>query len=194
MTTFELLILMLLFSMIAWAMPMVRQANSSLFFYFYTIALADPIVILLTYFRVLNSNEILTFFATLNFVALKNLVVNKKLFYTSISVLTLFFIFVLFTTPNYFLYLIIVNKFFNLIVFLLYTLRFVAATSNLNIFHLMLLFYEATLITKIIVMINYTETAFVYFVVTSLFQVLIAIWFTIFKEDNPKLHLNLRNI
>jgi len=180
--------------MIAWAMPMVRQANSSLFFYFYTIALADPIVILLTYFRVLNSNEILTFFATLNFVALKNLVVNKKLFYTSISVLTLFFIFVLFTTPNYFLYLIIVNKFFNLIVFLLYTLRFVAATSNLNIFHLMLLFYEATLITKIIVMINYTETAFVYFVVTSLFQVLIAIWFTIFKEDNPKLHLNLRNI
>ncbi|MBX3009354.1 MAG: hypothetical protein KF816_15140 [Melioribacteraceae bacterium] len=190
----QIVIIILFMSIIAWAMPMIRQANSKLFFYFYTIALADPMVILLANFRVLSSNEILALFTILNFFSLKYIVVNKKIFYALASLMILLYILLLFGPNIYFLHCIAISKFFNLIVFLLYTLRFVAATSRVNIFHLILLFYEITIITKIAILFKNSETTLIYFIVTTLFQVLIAIWFTIFKEDNPKLHLNLRNI
>lgn len=190
----HILHIMLFLSVIAWAMPMIRQANSKLFYFFYIIALTDPLGIIFSYFKVIYSNNSIAFLDILIFFSLKYIVVNKKIFYTSVSFLTAFYIYLLFTPPIYMIYSIILSTIFILVVFLMHTLRFVAATSMINIFHLMLLFYEVTIITKVILLLNYSETAFIYFIATSLFQVLIAIWFTIFKEDNPKLHLNLRNI
>lgn len=194
MTAHNYLLIMLLISVIAWAMPMIRQANSKLFYFFYIIALMDPLGIIFSYFKVTYSNNSIAFLDILIFFSLKYIVVNKKIFYTSVSFLTAFYIYLLFTPPIYMIYSIILSTIFILVVFLMHTLRFVAATSMINIFHLMLLFYEVTIIAKVILLLNYSETAFIYFIATSLFQVLIAIWFTIFKEDNPKLHLNLRNI
>lgn len=190
----HILHIMLFLSVIAWAMPMIRQANSKLFYFFYILALTDPLGIILSYFKVIHSTKSIAFLDILIFFSLKYIVVNKKIFYTSVSFLTAFYIYLLFTPPIYMIYSIILSTIFILIVFLMHTLRFVAATSMINIFHLMLLFYEVTIITKVILLLNYSETVFIYFVVTTLFQVLFAIWFTIFREDNPKLHLNLRNI
>lgn len=190
----NLAVWILFMSIIAWAMPMIRQANSRLFYYFYFLGISDPLSVLLSIAGFKESTYVLTFISIINFFSLKTIVVNKKVFYLATALLAIVYIFLLFIPSIYSIYYIVIIRFFILTVFLIHTLRFVAANSKLNIFHLTLLFYEATIISKMIAILNYSETALVYFIVTSLFQVLIAIWFTIFKEDNPKLHLNLRNI
>jgi hypothetical protein len=64
--------------------------------------------------------------------------------------------------------------------------------SELNIFYLVLLFYEITVITKRSIYLSETYSGILLTYITLAFEVLIAIFFSVFKENNLRLVLKLK--
>ena len=64
--------------------------------------------------------------------------------------------------------------------------------SELNIFYLILLFYEITIITKLSIYLSETHSGVLFTYITLAFEILIAVFFTVFKENNPHLVLKLK--
>ena len=60
-----------------------------------------------------------------------------------------------------------------------------------NIFHIVLAFYMTTSVASLIIYLNGDHQAIVLFSINIAFQILIAIFFAIFREDHPKLTYNL---
>ncbi|MCC6254939.1 MAG: hypothetical protein IT276_08500 [Ignavibacteriaceae bacterium] len=60
-----------------------------------------------------------------------------------------------------------------------------------NIFHIVLAFYMTTSVASLLVFLNGDYQAMVLFYINLAFQILIAIFFSLFSEDNPKLIYNV---
>ncbi|MEW6702694.1 MAG: hypothetical protein AB1298_08230 [Bacteroidota bacterium] len=71
--------------------------------------------------------------------------------------------------------------------------RYVALSSMINFFHVVLVFYETSAIMKILAVITDAQTGAAYFYITTIFQMLIGIFFSIFREENSKLLIGLKN-
>jgi hypothetical protein len=70
---------------------------------------------------------------------------------------------------------------------------FTAISGKVNIFHLFLLLEEISIILKTSAVLISFKTGIIYLAVTSAFEILIAIFFTLYREDNSKLHIDLRS-
>ena len=64
--------------------------------------------------------------------------------------------------------------------------------NSINIFQLALIFYELSVVVNQLVLLNNYDIKVVFFYTTLFFQILIAIFFTIFKENNPRLNISLK--
>jgi hypothetical protein len=71
---------------------------------------------------------------------------------------------------------------------------FTANSGKVNIFHLLLLLEEISIILKSSAMLISSKPGLNYYVATSAFQILIAIFFTLYREDNEKLFIDLKSI
>jgi hypothetical protein len=56
-----------------------------------------------------------------------------------------------------------------------------------NLFYLVLAFYMTSIVASSIIYLNGDHQSVILFVITLSFQIFIAIFFSIFREDNPKL-------
>jgi len=59
---------------------------------------------------------------------------------------------------------------------------------------MVLILYQATSILKMLSVVENFSSGIYYFAITIIFQILIAIFFTIFREDDKRLHLDLKKI
>jgi len=66
--------------------------------------------------------------------------------------------------------------------------------GELNFFYLVLIFYEISIIFNVIVHFAGTDADFIVFVSTLSFQILVAIFFIIFREDSPLLSFILKTV
>ena len=100
------------------------------------------------------------------------------------------FIAAILLSVNLFNFALLVHVFIviNFIERIIITLHFEGA---INIFFLVIVFYETSLLIKGIVYASGTVSGFVLFSITLAFQILIAIFFIIFQEDNPKLIIKI---
>jgi hypothetical protein len=64
--------------------------------------------------------------------------------------------------------------------------------GEFNWFYLVLVFYEITVILKVIVFISGADVGLFYLYITLAFQFLVAIFFTIFSEESPFLRIRLK--
>ena len=62
----------------------------------------------------------------------------------------------------------------------------------INMFLSALLFYELTVIVKFIYLIGVSTYAYSYFFITSTFEILFGLFFSLFKEDNPRIVIKLK--
>ena len=173
---------------IIWIFPAIRQFRGSIFYYFLILALADPIFYVhTTLFNAVGSNFLIL---TLNFLLFLS-ILSKKELHRYRFILAGFFILailVLVFDSNYqtaysfvvLLRLSIFVKFF--IIFIQKNVEDNAA----SIFYIVLLIYELTNIFKFSNFVFGITNATAYFIITSFFQILIGIYFSIFKEDSPK--------
>ncbi len=181
-------------SILFWLLPPFRHYKTELFWYFLILAITDPITVLFQYLMILRTYNCYLFFSFLTLVALSRLSRNKRI--GKVILVTVFILLIVsFLVASKFSY--IVNILIHIMIFLLFVSRsiyFIAENGKVNLFHIIILLYESSLILKVLTLITDANTGLAFFYVTSFFQILIAIFFTIFREDDNKLIVDLRNI
>ena len=190
----DALTLSLIFSILFWILAAYKQYKTELFYFFFIIAITDPINSLV---MLLISRDYITVVYTIfSFLAL--LMVCKPKLKNRITILIYFSLVVIgiiiLLYPIGFL-----RHFFALIhlIILLFFIKrafaFVAEVGKMNIFHAILILYETTLVTKIFAIIINSKTGYWYFIVTNFFQTVLAIFFVLYKETDKKLLIDLKN-
>jgi hypothetical protein len=181
------------FSMFFWIFPAVRQYKTELFWYFFVLAIHDPITALIWY--LLKAKDpyetiIISFFLLLTVLwSLK----SKKSIRILIAVTLSLLLFSLFSSMMTIFYMKILFHMTIIYFFTKRTFMFIANCGKVNIFHLFLLLEEISIVLKMLATLISSQSGLIYLVATNAFEILIAIFFTLYREDNPKLHIDLRN-
>lgn len=178
-------------SLVFWLLPAIRQYKTDLFFYFLILALMDPLVMLARFspvFIMYNVYVILSFLMLLMFVYLN---MKKIFFYIFASVSLILSVLSFYASMTYCYDLLVITHIGILFFFIRRALFFVAANSNVNIFQIVLILYETSVILKILTFLTNAEVGQLYHLVTTVFQIFIAVFLTIFKEDNPRMSLKI---
>lgn len=173
--------------MIAWIFPMFRQFRTNLFYFFFFLGICDPLTgIAINFFPI--KNEILA------------VVIAPILFYTiyidrskpfKISKLEIFVFVLAYSLPCFVDNLNIVL----LIIHILITIRAIYIIiidlhykQKINIVRLVLTFYMLTSVASLLIYLNGDYQALLLFYTNLAFQLLLAIFFSIFSENNPKMN------
>jgi hypothetical protein len=190
----DLIRLMMSISMIVWSLPPLRQTKSKLFFYFLLMGFVDPGSHLVAYFTDISGFQTTQIINSFFFIALRNQINNDKLAVT----LTLTFLILALLSPYYAMnigsLIVAFSRFIIFLIFVKNILYSVATTSKLNIFYLMIILEEITIVFKLSATALYSETGIPFFIATSAFQILIGLFFVIFREDRPRLQINLKSV
>ena len=179
-------------SIFIWIFPALRQYRESYFYFFLVLALSDPVNIICVHALGVFPNYYVHSVAGLLLLysigfKLENLL---RFWYANI-VFIIFFLIALFSIENL-LFIILFSHFLILIKFIKILMLKLYQSGEFNWFYLALIFYEITVILKVIVFISGTEIGILYFYLTLAFQFLVAIFFTIFREENSLFHFKLR--
>jgi len=179
-------------SSIAWIFPIFRQYNTKMFYFFLVLGLSDPINILCIW--VLNTKPGLIYsIAALQLFYSLNLRDRKeiRLSYADLLFVVLFLLMIIFISELFYLttaiHILILARIVQIVIMPLHQ------RSELNIFYLVLLFYEITVLIKLSVYLSGTDAGILFAYITIAFQILIAVFFTVFKENNPRLLLKLKS-
>jgi hypothetical protein len=178
-------------SSVVWIFPIFRQYNTRIFYFFLVLGLSDPINLLCVLVFNFKTGLIHSIAALLLFYSL-NLRYQKKIkiSYTDLLVAVLFLTSIVFLSDLFYLVIAIhILIFARLVQIVIMPLH---QKSELNIFYLILIFYEITVITKLSIYLSETYSGILFTYITLAFEVLIAIFFTVFKENNPRLTLKLK--
>ncbi|MCH7826711.1 MAG: hypothetical protein IIC75_01855 [Bacteroidetes bacterium] len=182
-------------SIVVWLLPPIRQYKGKLFLYFLLLAIADPLSRFLSISFSTNAYQVHSF---ISFALILTVLVNK-ISKKNIALILTGFILTLFIiiTQNrniIILYLIVLH----LIIlwnFLKETLISFSKNNFLILGWVVLILYEISIVLKFLVYIEATQVSSIYFYLTSGFQILIAIFFTIYKvEDSPKIKLSVKDM
>lgn len=183
-------------SIFFWIFPAVRQYRSNLFFYFLTLAAADPFMLVVYGFMHLKPLPQNVFYLLFFFFSLFSIYYSyyrkRYIFILSLFLFCLYLIFIVLKL-NYFLQLTVAIKAVILFVFAVKAVTYVALHSRVNFFHVVLILYEISVIMKYLAIITDAQTGAAYFHITSIFQMFIGIFFSIFREENSKLLIELKN-
>ena len=177
-------------STIAWFLTIFSQKKSSVFLFFLILGLSDPLFLLFNYIvkvpnGVVYSFAAISFYMVFRFNDFKSI----KLKLIDYSVFIAFF-YVVFTL-SYIYYFVLGVHIYILFKFIKRIITALHFQGELLIFFLVLVFYEISLLFKGIIFIAGTGQGFYLFFITLAFQILIAIFFIIFREDNPKLIIKM---
>ncbi len=173
-------------STIAWILPIFRQYKSNLFYFFLFLGICDPLTIIATLTIKLKVELIAVIFAPILFYAIgidrqKKFTINKLEIFVFVLTYTLIF---LIDNSNIILLvihtLITIRAIFKIIIALHHH-------QKINLVHLVLAFYMISSVASLIIYLNGDHQSMILFFINLSFQTLIAIFFSIFREDHPKL-------
>lgn len=116
----------------------------------------------------------------------------KKNFFPIVFILLVIILLTILTSKTNIPYSIMMAN--NLVITIIVLKNFIveyADKSKINIFLLVLIFYMITSILKFINLLLGFADAAAFFIITSIAQIAFGFFFSIFREDNPKLHVQL---
>ncbi len=174
-------------SSIVWILPVFRQYDTRLRYFFLVLGLADPITLFLVEILPLKAG-ITHSIATLLLLYTLNITYSDraKIIFKDLLIIALF-TFALFL-PNLF-YLTLLLHLVIFVKLLIYILKNVHQNGILDIFYSILLFYDVTVIIKIATFLSGTHQGYILTYIALAFQILIALFFIIFREDSPILKI-----
>ncbi|MCU7491508.1 MAG: hypothetical protein ACM3UR_09010 [Bacteroidota bacterium] len=178
-------------SVIIWIFPPLRQFRGRFFYYFLILGLSDPVTMALGYFNLEWSIPLFILFSAGLFLSLPQQ--NRYL-----RLLYLIPAFILYIAAISFLrasdLIILIGIIHLMIVFVLfkYTVSYVYKNGMIQVFHLLLLTYETSMMLKFINVIFEWNSGIVYFNFITGFQIILGILFCFIREDNPRLALKFR--
>lgn len=181
-------------SMFFWIFSAVKQYRTELFWYFLALAASDPISLIFYYAKILGLYKGYNIFAFLTLLSLYGFF-HKKTF-VRIILLASFILLILsllssVSTQHITIVLLHIMIF---LFFVVKSTKFIADSGKLNIFHIFLILYETTIILKMLAQSTYSNNGVTFFYATSAFEILIAIFFSMFKENDSRLLVGLKGI
>ena len=182
-------------SLFAWLLPPIRQYKGKLFLYFLLFAIADPLTRISTISFHTNAYQIhsLISFAAILAVSI-NKISKKNIVFIFIGFLLTLFVISTQDRNIIFLYLILLH----LVIiwyFLKETLISFSKNNFLTLGWVVLILYEISIVLKLIVALEVTQASTIYYYLTTGFQILIALFFTIYKvENSPKIKLSVKDM
>lgn len=175
-----------------WFAPPFRQYKSPFFYFFYILAISDPLALLVKY--VLNGPTNMQWLITscLLILSLVPFISNKRFFWISGFAICLLSTVFRFSFPDLQHFMVITLWTFILIVLLKYSLKSIADKRVYNIFHIIVLIYVLSNIVKIIVLATDLIHGVSFFFATIIFHVFIAAFFTFFREDSKAIQIPIK--
>lgn len=192
MFTFPYIIVYL--SALFWIFPAIRNYKTNLFLYFFILAISDPIVIAASYIIPMFGLRIYLLFSLLSIASLRNLFSSKTLYLRILILLLLIGVTAAFTSITVAYIAIIIDHICVVFIFLVLLLSYVSLNSKVKGYHIILLLYEISIILKVLFVVLHVELSLSYFYTTSIFEMLIAVFFSIYKETDNKLLIDLKNV
>lgn len=171
-------------------LPPFRQYKGKYFFYFLVLSVSDIINFTFLITLGINPLDIHIIFSLLLLISIqpKEYLVRYIYLFLLLFVLGLSLIFYL---PNYndILFIVLIHSFI-LFLFIKDAVLYTNIYKEINIFSFILILYESTIIMKFIILLSGLKTSVEYFYITSAFEIIIALFFTVFrKETSPKILL-----
>lgn len=178
--------------MLIWLVPPFTQLKERFFFYFLFVALGDFISFIFYWFFKIHLP--MSFFSSFSTLALISIVITRKDFKKYSIIIFLIFIIIfcqhfLFKNNNLDISILVIVHTLILAKFLFEFVMESTNRNNVNIFLLVLLLYEATVISKFLNLLTNFADAYFYFIITSLFEFFIGLFFCIFKEKDIRVVL-----
>jgi hypothetical protein len=177
---------------IVWIFVAARQFKSEDFFYFLFMAMIE----LTTYFvrNILHSNSN-SFAISFSLLILFSLY-NKNIFIKYIYLFGVIFIIASCIDWNALTHekQIYLMAAFQFLFFVIFLKRFIISTileKKINFFLLLLMFYELTILSKLITLISGSASAYMFFIITTMFEGIIGFIFLYFREDDHRLIMNI---
>ena len=181
-------------SSVFWIFPAIRNYKTKLFLYFLVLAVSDPVgIIVVSLFKSL-STELYVFLALLLIASLKVFFSSRKLYLTILTIFFLMTVAVAFLPVNIRYIANMIEHTVVAFIFIGILLSYVAMTSKVKGYHIILVLYEISIILKILFIILNVELGLGYFYTTTIFQMLIAVYFSVYKETDNKLLIDLKNV
>lgn len=187
----HLLKILFFISIIVWLFPPIRQRRNRYFIFFLLLAISDPISILmnklnLSYYNI-QYHTLMTFFL---FVSLlhKNIIQNNKFKLIIVGVIILMLGLLVSDTKLFYSVYIL----FYCIIFLMFLKEFITKfifDRIIHVFSIILMLYVLTNIFKVFnLLLSYVD-ATGFFFVTTIFQITMGLFFSIFREDKARIVL-----
>ncbi|MCL4550527.1 MAG: hypothetical protein M1495_18400 [Bacteroidetes bacterium] len=126
--------------------------------------------------------------------SLRNLFSKKTIYVKVITILFFVGVGAAFTSYNIAYTAIMLDHICVAFIFVALLLSYVALNSKVKGYHVVLLLYEVSIILKVLFMVLHVELGLSYFYTTSIFQMLIAVFFSVYKETDNKLLIDLKNV
>lgn len=183
-------VLIIYLSSLAWIFPIFRQYKSNLFYFFLLLGLSDPLTIFSLKIFHLRPGIIFTIIAPILFYCI-NIDRQKKISITSAEIFVfLLTLILLLTVSNNDVIMLVIHTL--ILIRVLYKILIELHHKQIvNVFHIVLAFYMITSVASLLIYLNGDHQAIILFYINLAFQILIAIFFSIFSEYNPKLIYNV---
>lgn len=186
----NLALTILYISTIAWVFPIFRQYRSNLFYFFLFLGICDPLTFVFIKTLHIKNEIIAVIIAPILFYAID--IDRKKPFEINKTEIAVFILTAV---------LVVLIKNLNVILLIIHTLITIRAIFKIiielhikqiiNFVHVVLAFYMISSVVSLLIYLNGDHQAIVLFYINLAFQTLIAVFFSIFKEDNPKLTIKV---
>ena len=178
-------------SVIVWLFPPFRQYKGNYFFYFLVLSLSDPTsLFLVSQFKVPNN----IIHSVSGYGLILSLIVISKTFKTNVKLtvsVSIIFIFCLMYIENS-LYIMLIEHVIILVIFIKRAIIPVFLDRIINLFYCALLLYEMSIVLNLALLVGGGSILYLIHYVTLFFQILIAIFFTIYTEKSQSLIIHFR--
>lgn len=178
-------------SILIWLFPPLRQYKQNYFWFFLFLALTDPFALIIG--RSFGIQTTQTYLVFVLFYFFSILGYNKINLYKIVASIVLILIgaFSFFNHEKYAEFYFILVTTLMLLIITKNSFQFIVNSGYVNFFHIVLVFYMLTSILKFWNLHIQFDTGIVFFFVTGVFQIFVGLFFSVYRENNPKLLLKI---
>jgi hypothetical protein len=185
----DLIKILYFIGVVVWLAPPIRQFRTPLFYFFLVLAFGDTIS--LGYGSILGKSIPLAYYVAFSFLLIislvdKVIVKRNKYLILAIGVILVIGLFIVrLETSYYFILFALLHSIIFIMILKLFIMSYVNY-SKINFFLLMLLFYQTTVLFKLLNMAIGFADATAFFVITGIAQIIFGLYFSIVRADRSE--------
>lgn len=178
-------------SIFFWLLPPFRQFRGKFFYFFLILGLSDPTSFLFVKLTSQSPEIIQIFLGILLFYSINFdlSTTRKKMYYHIAFISTLVIIYIIFNNALVILLLVHLSILLKLVRILLIK---IFSEDSFNLFYFAIVFYQISVVLNLFVYLADSDIWLIIYYITLAFQILLAIFFTVFTEESKILILKLK--